>query len=946
MKNIYLFFSPLTLLFALTAALAVILFFNSQPDYPLHLKRIEHIKSIPAKGEALKDAILRLENAQYSQVEKADQAKQAFKRTLDYIPNTAGSGVMLRDVLQRLLLETRLMTSDFRAYRHAKQSFPKEMQKLLRDLPEEVPLRQELSLLQQRLQALRIKDADMQRRHVQLQNHIQHLQETRTQKNLEPLLAFAQTVLAYHRQLHDFRQQFEHFNLTDNSRSLLNDYNKAFLREVYRARWLRQWFMLVAFCLLAGVIVGLYRQVDRIAELENSSRALQQIADYAPVMLWMSDAAGNLIFTNDYWEKTFSFYKHRNIYSTEYLEGVHPDDRISLLTFYQRQISNPEVSGVQFRVKNKQGNYIYLHESLVTRFSEHGEHMGFICSIVDVSHQKKLEEDVKLAARVFENSIEGIYLTNAFNEIVQVNAAFERLTGYSREEAIGKKPDIMHKGLVSSKLYKDMWKAINDNGIWQGEIDSRRKDGKVFPEWLVMMSVENDRGELTHHIGVFNDLTEKKKAEKDIKFLANYDSITGLSNRNMFNKTAEHALNQGRRNNLCVAMLFLSLGRFKAVNDTLGHEGGNKLLSLVAEDLKACVRDVDTVARVGGDEFAILLDGMPKHNVYNICPDIIENIISQLGSQYLINDTKVFIDVYIGVSVFPDDADSVETLFKHADMAMHHGKNKPHEDFAFYSKKLNKHVQKRLHLEMELRDALGHGQLSLHYQPQYNLDSGQIEGFEALLRWHHPELGFVPPDEFISIAEEAGLIIDIGKWVLETACRQLAIWQKRTSVPLRIAVNVSLKQLEREGFVEHVQQVLEKMELPAVMLEIEVTESMFLDEDSFSLKLLHRLNDIGVQISMDDFGTGYSNMAYLKKLPINRIKIDRCFVSDIPEDRDDAAIVCAIIDIARHFGIKVIAEGIETQQQADYLLSQGCDEGQGYLFARPLPVEEIDKLLV
>ncbi len=946
MKNIYLFFSPLSLLFLLATVLAAILFFNSQPDYPLHLKRIEHIKRLPENGRTLKAAILQLENAEYSQAEKVEQAILKFRRSLDYIPNSAGSGVILRDTLQRLLLETRRITSDFRAYRHALLFFPKEVQKLQRNLPEDHPTVQAALTLQQQLQTLKLARNNAQKNLLQLQALLEGLQKIRMQKNMDPALGFARTVLEYHKQLYNFQEELRHFNLEEKSELLLNDYSKAFLKQVYRARWLRQWLTLVAGSLLTGLIITLCWQTRRIARLENSSRSLQEIADYAPVMLWMSDAAGNLIFTNDYWENTFSFYRHRNIYSTEYLQGIHPDDRIRVLNFYQQQINNPEVSGVQFRVRNKQDKYIYLHENLVTRFSEHGEHLGFICSIVDVSHQKKLEEDVKLAARVFENSIEGIYLTNAVNEIVQVNSAFEKLTGYSHEEAIGQKPDLMHKGLVSTELYNSMWKAINDNGIWQGEIDSRRKDGKVFPEWLVMMSVENDRGELTHHIGVFNDLTEKKKAEKDIKFLANYDSITELSNRNMFNKTAEHAINQGRRNNLCVAMLFLSLGRFKAVNDTLGHEGGNQLLKLIAEDLKGCVRDVDTVARVGGDEFAILLDGMPKHNVYNICPDIIENISSQLSSPYLISDMKVFIDVYIGVSVFPDDAESVETLFKHADMAMHHAKARPHEDFAFYSRKLNKHVQKRLHLELELREALERGQLFLHYQPQYNLKSGEIEGFEALLRWQHPEFGFVPPDEFIGIAEEAGLIIDIGKWVLEKACRQLMVWQQQTSMPLRIAVNVSLKQLERDGFVEHVQQVLEKMELPAVMLEIEVTESMFLDEDSFSLKLLHRLNELGVQISMDDFGTGYSNMAYLKRLPINRIKIDRCFVSDIPEDRDDAAIVCAIIDIARHFGIKVIAEGIETQRQADYLLSQGCDEGQGYLFARPLPAKEIDKLLV
>ncbi|NOQ36454.1 MAG: EAL domain-containing protein, partial [Methylococcaceae bacterium] len=902
--------------------------------------------NISANSNLLKDSLLLLKNANYSQTDNVEQLELNLKRSISYLPNSVASGVDLIDILQRLLMESQSITANFRSYRLSLVFLPKEIQRLQQEFPEQNTLILELRNLQQQLQALSVSGSDVLLQQKPLKAQIKTLSKAHKQRHIKALLKNAATILSFHQQLSSFEQQVEHFNLPHKSQSLLNDYNKAFLKQIYRANWLKQWFSLVVFGVLIGTAVSLFYLLNRVYFLENNSQKLQQIADYAPVMLWMSDAAGNLIFTNDYWEKTFSFYNHRNIYSTEYLEGIHPDDRIMVLAFYQNQVNNLEASGIQFRVKNKEGDYIYLHESLVTHFSEHGEHLGFICSIVDVSHQKKLEEDVHLAACVFENSIEGICLTNAQNEILQVNRAFEKLTGYSRKEVIGTKPDLMRTGLQTAEFYTKMWNEINNTGIWQGEISSRRKNGDVFPEWLTMMTVENDSGELSHHIAVFRDLTEQKKAEEDIKFLANYDSITKLSNRKMFNNIVAHALNQARRNQMCVAMLFLSLSRFKAVNDTLGHEAGNQLLALVAEDLKNCARDVDTVARVGGDEFAILMDGIAKKDVYSQCTDVIEAILQRLNSAYIIDDKKVFIGVAIGISVFPDDADSVELLIKHADMAMHYTKSKQHDDFAFYSKNLNTRVQKRLHIEQELREALAKEQLFLHYQPQYNLETQQIEGFEALIRWQHPELGFIPPDDFIGIAEEAGLIIEIGKWVLETACKQLVIWQQQTGFPFRMAVNVSLKQLEREGFVEHVQYVLAKMELPAVMLEVEVTESMFLDEDSYSLKLLHRLHELGVQISMDDFGTGYSNMAYLKKLPINRIKIDRCFVSDIPADKDDMAIVCAIIDIARHFGIKVIAEGIEEQQQGEYLLSQGCDEGQGYFFSRPLPAAEITKLLI
>lgn len=945
-KNIHLFYSPLTLLFLLATGLTIILFFNSQIDYPAHLKRIKHIENIVPSSNALQEAILLLENAEYKQTENVEQAELKLKRSLLYIPDTVTRGLEMSVILNNLLLESAQINSNFRNYRHSVFFLPKEIQNLQSKRPKATFLIQELQLLQQQLQSLSAVESNALEKQAHIVALIQTLTNTTQPSSIKELLKHATLILGYHQQLYKFNQQFQHFNLSHKSNVLLTHYNRDFLKKIYRVHRLKQWFSLVFFGLLIVVFISLYRLVTRVYFLENNSRKLQQIADYAPVMLWMSDSVGNLIFTNDYWEKTFSFYNQRNIYSTKYLELIHPDDRQAVLYFYQQQIDNPKVSGVQFRVKNKCGNYIYLHENLVTRFSEHGEHLGFICSIIDISHQKKLEEDVKLAASVFENSIEGICLTNAQHEIVQVNRAFEKLIGYSQKDVIGKKADIMRSGLETSELYEAMEKGFREKGTWQGEIYSRRKNGEIFPEWLIMTIIKNNKEERTHYIAVFRDLTEQKKAEEDIKYLANYDSITKVFNRKMFNTIVDHALNQARRNQMCVAILFLSLGRFKAVNDTLGHEAGNQLLALVAEDLKNCVRDVDTVARVGGDEFAIFIDGVANKDVYNQCTDTIEAIIEHLSSAYVINNKKVFIGVTIGISIFPDDADSVEILIKHADMAMHHAKSTQHNDFAFYSTNLNKRIQKRLHLELELREALERNQLFLHYQPQYNLKTKQIEGFEALIRWQHPELGFIPPDEFIGIAEETGLIIEIGKWVLETACKQLVIWQQKNSTPLRMAVNVSLKQLEREGFVEYVEQILRQMKLPAIMLEIEVTESMFLDEDSFSLKLLHCLNDLGVQISMDDFGTGYSNMAYLKKLPINRIKIDRCFVSGIPEDKDGAAIVGVIIDIARHFEIKVIAEGIEEQEQADYLLAQGCDEGQGYLFSRPVPAAEIEKLLI
>jgi len=949
MKTLSPFLSLWSWIFLFMSSLAILLFFNSQINYSAHLQQQRQIQSIEPRVVALKEAVLLLKQAKYKQLDKVAQAERVINHLTNQLPSHLVLGVEMANLLKRVTSEIHAVKVAFSHYYPAVLFLSKEIHRLQKHHPEQRVLIQNLHSLAEELTQTEVYSSPQQ---AQVFKHIQNIVAyLKTPSELEqsvvkPLLKKATILLDYHQQLNDFEQVFTRINWTHQSAILLEAYNKNFRRQVHSAVRLKQWFAMLSIALLGLVAVTLYRLSIRVTLLSKNSLSLQEIADNAPVMLWMSNTHGDLVFTNDYWEKTFDFYQHRNIYSTEYLQGVHPDDRLQLLSFYQRQIENPESSGMQFRVKNKEEEYIYLHENLVTRFSENGEHLGFICSIIDVTHQKKLEEDVHLAACVFENSLDGICLTDAQNEIVQVNKAFTELTGYSRAEVLGKKPFFMQSKKQLASFYTKMWLQVNNKGSWQGEIYAQRKNGHEFPEWLTIMSVDNDAGELTHHIAVFRDLTEQKKAQADIKFLAQNDVLTKLPNRALFNDLVTHAIGQARRNNNRISILYLGLSRFKSVNDSLGHQAGNELLIQVAKDLKGCVRDVDSVARVGGDEFAILLDGIDEAGICHECPTMAKSIKQQLSRAYLIQDQKVFIGVNIGIAIFPSDGESVESLIKHADMAMHHAKTSQQDDFIFYSHKINSQVQERLQLETELREALAKEQLSLHYQPQYNLASGKIEGFEALLRWFHPEMGFIPPDQFIYIAEETGLIIEIGEWVLETACQQLVEWQQLTDLEMRMAVNISLKQLERKGFVEHVQKVLEKLGLPAVMLEIEVTESMFLDEESYALTLLNQLDALGVQISMDDFGTGYSNMAYLKKLPIDRLKIDRCFVSELPDDKNDIAIVRAIIDIARHFEIKVIAEGIETQPQADFLKQAGCDEAQGYLFSRPLPANEIIPLLV
>ncbi|BCG65765.1 MAG: hypothetical protein methR_P3621 [Methyloprofundus sp.] len=770
----------------------------------------------------------------------------------------------------------------------------------------------------------------------------QHTKETAFAIHM--LAKHVHILLSKHLLLQQQNGQLLNTEIPQQTRKILDKYNQDFQKQVVLATKIRSFFYVACLGLMLIVVIVVTRLKLILSELHASEGLLRNVADNAPVMLWMSDQEDQLIFSNERWRQATDGVDQGDIF-IDCVANVHPEDKERLRLVLRQQQHKKSETLLQFRVLDSSQDYRYWSANIIARYADSGKYQGLIGSSVDITEQKLLELDMQLAAQVFEHSLEGIVITNADNEIVQTNKAFSELTGYSRAEVLGKTPNILSSGLQDEAFYRSMWQTIHEQGIWQGEVYNRRKNGEIYPEWLSITTVKDTAQQITHYIAVFSDITEKKRAEQDIHLLAHFDALTKLPNRVLFNDRIQHAIQQATRKDHCVAVMFLDLDRFKAVNDSLGHEAGDELLVEVAADLSGCIREVDTLARVGGDEFIILLEAMDKHSVYKDCPIVAEKIIQQLSTEYQIKDSPVFIGVSIGIAIYPDDGKSIEMLTQRADMAMYHAKEQGRNNFQFYSDQLNSIVQTRLKLEADLRTAIEQQQFFLHYQPQYNLITQKIEGFEALVRWQHPQMGLIPPDDFISIAEETGLIIDIGKWVLATACEQLVVWQKKTGEPLRMAINVSLKQLENENFVDCVKAVLAQTKIAAESMELEVTESIFLEEGSVSLQILTQLDQLGVQLSMDDFGTGYSNMGYLKKLPIDRIKIDRCFVTDIPHDENDAAIVCAIIDIARHFNIKVIAEGIEYQEQAEYLISKGCDEGQGYLFSKPVSAAEIDKLL-
>jgi len=571
---------------------------------------------------------------------------------------------------------------------------------------------------------------------------------------------------------------------------------------------------------------------------------------------------------------------------------------------------------------------------------EDGEKL--ILSVVeDISGRKRAEAQLRLMASIFEHSGEAILISDRDNRIVAVNPAFTRLTGYAAAEVIGRNPSLLASGRTTPEEYAQMWRALREHGVWHGEVWDRRKDGGTYPKWLTISTLKNADGELTHYIGSFTDISERKTAEERIRHLAHHDPLTGLSNRFHLQGRLEQALATARRDGRRLAVIFLDLDRFKIINDTLGHQVGDHLLIAVAHRLRACVRDSDIVARLGGDEFVVVLTDVDGATARQVA----DKILRSLANAHSVGAHRLHATPSLGIAMFPADGENVETLMKNADTAMYHAKTTGRNNAQFFTAAMNEAASARLALETSLRRAVERAEFELHYQPQVELASGRVVGVEALVRWRHPERGLVSPLTFIPLAEETGLIAPLGEWVLDQALRQLAAWRAAGSDGLRMAVNLSAHQLRDPSFAAGVAAALARHRVPAEWLELEITESVAMADPRATIELLEELRRMGVDLAIDDFGTGYSSLSYLKLLPIQRLKLDRSFVMDIERDPNDAAICSATIALAHSLGLGVVAEGVETEAQRDYLARLDCDILQGYLFSRPLPAAEAEAFL-
>ncbi len=700
----------------------------------------------------------------------------------------------------------------------------------------------------------------------------------------------------------------------------------------------------------AGKVSGVLASGEDITERKRTEQALRDSRESLRLLLdSMAEAAygvdfdGNCTFVNRAFLRILGYQDEgevlgRRIHALihhSYSDGAsYPESECRMHRAY---LSNQAINVSDEVFWRKDGVAIpveYWSNPIVTN----GEVVGAIATFIDITRRKRAEAQVGLAAKVFEQSSEGILITDAHLDIIMVNQAFTAITGYSEAEALGRHPGMLASGRHDQAFYRAMWDAISTEGRWQGELWNRRKDGSLYPEQLSIIRVLGARGEVTHYIGVFSDITQHKEAQAHIQRLAHFDPLTGLPNRALLSDRIGHALSAAQRNRTQLALMFVDLDHFKNVNDTLGHRIGDELLIAVAGRLKAVVREVDTVSRQGGDEFVLILPDTDANGSAHVA----EKLLAAVAQPYLIEGFELTVTLSIGIALHPGDGEDFEALSKCADAAMYRAKHDGRNTYRFFTAEMQARSAHNLQIENALHRALERNQLELHFQPQLALRDGRLIGIEALLRWRHPELGMIGPADFIPIAEESGQILQIGEWALRCAVRQMKQWMDGGLAPMTMAVNLSAVQFRHPQLPDLVAQILDEAKLQPQYLELELTESVAMDNAPAAIAMMDRLHARGVHMSIDDFGTGYSSLSYLKRFQVHRLKIDQSFVQNIGEDPEDRAIVNAIISLADSLGLQTIAEGVETETQLAILREQGCNEVQGYYFSRPLPAAEFE----
>jgi len=711
--------------------------------------------------------------------------------------------------------------------------------------------------------------------------------------------------------------------------------------------------MLSMFDALSSRTMQLAKEVVERQKAEQASQdaldRLQKIASQVPGLVFQfqlfPDGSSRIPYAN---EAIRSLYRvspeEVSEDAAKVLAALHPDDLENFKTSFKVSARDLTPWRQEYRLKFDDAPVCWLFGNALPQRQADGSVLwhGFI---TDITKHKQTEVELRIAATAFELQ-DAMLVTDANNVILKVNQAFTRITGYSAEEVIGKTPNLLSSGQHDKTFYSSMWESINRTDAWQGEIWNRRKNGEMFPEWLIITAVKepDEKNEhVNNYVASFSDITSRKAAEEEIKQLAFYDPLTQLPNRRLLQERLKHSIDVERRDGKRLALLMLDLDRFKAVNDSLGHLAGDELLQQVAVRISTRLRDVDMVARLGGDEFVVLLEDIAHAED---AARVAAEIIFVLGKPFqLTQSSDVQIGASIGISLYPEHGASYEMLMDHADAALYQAKDQGRGCYAYFSEDQTLAARERIALETRLRRAIEQGELRVFYQPQVDIESGRIVGAEALVRWQDPIEGLIPPLRFIPIAEETGLILEIGAWVLRETCRQGRLWLDAGLPPLTLAVNVSPQQFRRGDISALVATALDETGFPAEYLELEMTESGLLENQDNVMALLNKLRSQGIRLAIDDFGTGFSSLAYLKHFPLDVLKIDKSFIDDIPNLQDDMEIAATIIAMGHILGFKVLAEGVETPEQLAFLREKKCDSYQGYIKSPPVPAEAFALLL-
>jgi len=625
-----------------------------------------------------------------------------------------------------------------------------------------------------------------------------------------------------------------------------------------------------------------------------------------------------------------------------YIEAVHPDDRPLVEQHNNTCLSEQKAGELVYRLLLKNDEIRYIRALTEVDVNNKGEVVRIFGVSQDITEQKQNEARLKQAATVYRTTTEAIFITDADNVITSINPAFTVISGYSEQQALGQSPSILSSGYHDEQFYHALWIDLEKKGAWQGEVWNRHSEGHIFPTWQSITAIRDDDNNTIQYVSIFSDISKRKESEELIKYQANYDSLTDLPNRHLFGDRLQSAIKKAERSNTFVALMLLDLDRFKWINDTLGHRAGDFVLQETARRLESAVRGSDTIARLGGDEFTVILPELEKGVDAEI---IAEKIFTSFLEPIIFEGNEVFISSSIGISIYPDDGEDVETLQMNADSAMYSAKDEGRNRFHFFTPLMQAEAERRLVLINYMRKALDGEEFSVYYQPVIDVVGHRVASAEALIRWNQPKLGFVSPAEFIPLAEETGLIRPIGDWVVQRVAQDMHQWQEQGVSPMHISINKSPAEFSKETCDEAWNDIFNKYKVPLSLITVEITETVFMETGRSYISTLKQMQKLGMQISLDDFGTGYSSLSYLKRFPVDILKIDREFINDLSADPSDALLVETILTLAEKMQIKVIAEGVETEDQLNFLKQNNCQYIQGYFYSKPLPRKEFEKFV-